>query len=169
MRRFFRGLAAAFLAVPLICATAHAEDAIQVTDAFARAAPAGGAGGVFLTIVNNGPADRLTGVASPAATTVDLHETINDNGIMKMRPVAGIDIPAGGTAKLSPGGYHVMMTGLKQALSVGGQVPVTLRFQKAGPIDVIANVVKPGAGAPMQHDMSHMPGMGNMPGMAPGK
>ena len=159
--------ATALLAALLVfglSAAARADDKmkagpIQVTDAFARAAQAGGVGGVFLTIINTGPADRLTGAASPAAGKVGLHESANDQGVMKMRPVDGLDVPAGGTVKLAPGGYHVMLMGLKQELTAGGQLPVTLSFQQAGKVEINAIVVKPGAGAPAGHDMSHMPGM----------
>ena len=157
------GLLTALL-VFVLCAAAHADDKInagqiQLTDAFARAAQAGGVGAVFLTILNTGPADRLTGAASPAADKVGLHESANDQGVMKMRPVDGIDVPAGGTVKLAPGGYLVMLMGLKQELTAGSRLPVTLSFQQAGKVEVNAIVVKPGAGAPASHDMSHMPGM----------
>jgi copper(I)-binding protein len=147
------------LAAPV---AAHAGS-IQVSEAFTRSAPAGGVGGVFLTIVNAGAADRLTGATSPEATKAELHQSISDNGVMKMRPVDGLDIPAGGTVKLVPGGYHLMLVGLKQGLTVGGHLPVTLVFQNAGKIEVEANIVKPGGSAPMPHDM------GQMPGMAPAK
>ena len=157
------GLSAALLVFSL-SAVAHADDKIkaspiQVTDAFVRAAQAGGVGGVFLTIINTGPADRLTGAASAGADKVGLHESTNDQGVMKMRPVEGLDVPAGGTVKLAPGGYHVMLMGLKQELTAGSRLPVTLSFQQAGKVEVNAIVVKPGAGAPVSHDMSHMPGM----------
>ncbi len=171
--RLVRLLAAVLLAAPLTLGlAARAEDTahagpIRVTDAFARAAPAGGVGGLFLTIVNTGPADRLTGVASAASGKAELHESIDDNGVMKMRPVAGIDIPAGGTVKLAPGGYHIMLMGLKQALTAGASLPVTLRFEKAGTVEVAASVVRPGAGAPAARGMDH--GMANMPGTAPAK
>ena len=144
---------------------------IQVTGAFARGAPAGGVGGLFLTIVNTGSADRLTGAASPAVGKAELHESIQDKGVMKMRPVAVLDIPAGGTVQLAPGGYHVMLMGLKQSLTAGGQLPATLSFEKAGRIEITATVVKAGAGAPSGPNMGHGMGhdMGHMPGMAPVK
>lgn len=167
-----RPLAAALLSAPLVlglAVAARADGPIQVTGAFTRAAPAGGIGGLFLTIVNTGAADRLTGVACPVAARADLHESINDNGVMKMRPVAGLDIPAGATVKLAPGGYHVMLMGLKQKLTVGGHMPLTLTFEKAGKVEVEASVVKPGAGAPASHDPGMGHGVGNMPGMTPAK
>lgn len=159
--------AGALMAVPLATGRsgeARADGPIQVTDAFARAAPAGGMGALYLTIVNTGPADRLTGAASPAGKA-ELHESSKDNGVMRMRPVAGLDIPAGGSVKLAPGGYHFMLTGLKPGLSAGDQLPMTLRFAKAGNVEIHAGVVKPGAGAPAAQEMGPMPGMN--PGMTP--
>jgi periplasmic copper chaperone A len=157
-------LVAALLATPI----AARAGSLQVIEVFTRAAPAGGVGGVFLTIVNAGAADRLTGAVSPEAEKAELHQSTSDNGIMKMRPVEGLDIPAGGTVKLVPGGYHLMLMGLKQALVVGGQLPVTLAFQNAGKIDVAASIVKPGGSAPAGHGMAPA-GLGQMPGMAPAK
>ena len=156
-------LVAALLAAPIV---AHAGS-IQVNEAFTRAVMAGGVGGVFLTIVNTGAADRLTGATSPNAAKAELHQSISDNGVMKMRPVDGLDIPTGGTVKLVPGGYHLMLTGLTQGLTAGGHLPVTLIFQNAGMVEVEADVVKPGGSAPMgmaphnmgPHDMSQMPRM----------
>jgi copper(I)-binding protein len=149
-------LVAALLTAPV----AAYAGSMQVTEVFTRAAPAGGVGGVFLTIVNAGAADRLTGAGSPDAMKAELHQSTSDDGVMKMRPVDGLDIPAGGTVKLAPGGYHLMLMGLKKPLTAGGQLPVTLVFQNAGRMDVEARVVRPGGSAPMPHDM---------PGMQPAK
>jgi copper(I)-binding protein len=151
-------LVAAMLAAP-VAARAAPASSVQVTEAFTRAAPAGGVGGVFLTIVNTGAADRLTGATSMEAAKAELHESTSDNGIMRMRPVDGLDIPAGSTVKLVPGGYHLMLMGLKQGLTAGGRLPITLVFRNAGKVDVEASIVKPGGGAPMVHDMGQMPGM----------
>ena len=165
-----RIFAASLLSIPLvlgIAAVARADGPIQVSAAFTRAAPAGGVGGVFLTIVNTGPAEHLTGVASSVAGKVELHESIDDKGVMKMRPISDLAIPAGKTVTLAPGGYHVMLIGLKQALTAGEHAPVTLTFEKAGKVEVDAVVVKPGGAMPDGHSMDH--GMGNMPAMAPAK
>ena len=184
----FRRTLAALLLAPLALGFANGANAadpgqtgpIQITGAFSRAAPVDGVSGLFLTIVNSGAADRLIGIGSPGAGKAELHESIDDKGVMKMRPIAALDIPAGGTVKLVPGGYHIMLIGLKQAVMAGGQVPITLTFEKAGKIEAVASVVKPGGGAPMNqgmnhgmshgmsHDMGH--GMDQMPpGMAPAK
>jgi copper(I)-binding protein len=160
MRRL---LLAALLIVPV---AVHAQGGIALTDVFTRAAGIGGVGGAFVTIANtSGVADRLTGVASPDAAKADLHESLIDNGIMKMRPVSGIDVPAGATVKLAPGGYHIMLMGLKHALVAGEAIQLTLTFAKAGPVTTTARILKAGASIPAGHGMGGH-GMGQMPGMS---
>lgn len=111
---------------------------IVVQDPFARPAPAAGSGGAFMTIVNNtGQADRLVSAQSPAAMMVELHETVNEGGVMKMvHQPQGFEIPARGKVELKPGGKHVMLMGLKSALEAGQTIQITLKFEKAGEITV---------------------------------
>ncbi len=111
---------------------------IAVQDPFARPAPAAGSGGAFMTIVNNtGQPDRLVSAQSPAAMMVELHETVNEGGVMKMvHQPQGFEIPAGGKVELKPGGKHVMLMGLKNALEPGQTIQITLKFEKAGEITV---------------------------------
>jgi periplasmic copper chaperone A len=106
---------------------------------WARAtAPTAPAGGGFLTITNTGTApDRLIAARSPAADMVQLHEMKMDGSVMRMRELEhGLEIPAGATVTLAPGGFHLMMMGLKGPLKEHTRVPVTLVFEKAGSIDV---------------------------------
>jgi len=74
---------------------------------------------------------RLVEVRSPVAGMVELHETRMENDVMRMRAVRGIDVPAGGIAELKPGGYHVMLMGLKRQIKEGETVPLTLVFEGA--------------------------------------
>jgi hypothetical protein len=139
-------LVAVLLAMPL---AAFADEAgIHVDHVWSRAAMAGHEGAVYLTITDTGTPDTLTGVTTPVAATADLHETINDHGVMKMRPVASLTIEPGKPVTLAPGGYHIMLMGLKQALKQGESFPVTLNFAKAGQVTATAMVEK--AGAAMQ-------------------
>ncbi|WP_025917740.1 copper chaperone PCu(A)C [Herminiimonas sp. CN] len=69
---------------------------------------------------------RLVEVRSPAAATVEIHEMSMANNVMKMRSVAGLDLPAGQTIGLKPGGYHIMLINLKQQIKDGDLVPLTL-------------------------------------------
>jgi hypothetical protein len=116
-----------------------AAEEIAVEGAFARPSPSeGGTGGAFMTITNNtGAAIRLASASSPAAKMVEIHETIDDNGVMKMRPVAGgIAIPPGKSVELKPGGMHIMLMDLTSPLVAGQEVELTLNFDKAGPVTV---------------------------------
>jgi hypothetical protein len=96
----------------------------------------------YMTIANpGGAADALVSVSSPIATSVEIHETTPDaSGMMAMHPVDSIDIPAGGSATLEPGGYHLMLMGVTQMPAVGETVELTLTFQKAGDVVVQAEV-----------------------------
>jgi len=136
------GLATCALVLPQ---SALAQEALQVRHAWSRPAIAGHTGVVYLTITDHGAGDRLTGVNSAAAEKTELHETTNDHGVMKMRPVASLPIPANGTVVLKPGGYHIMLVRLKHALKPGDSVPVTLTFAKAGNRKAVAMVEGRGA------------------------
>lgn len=88
-------------------------------------------------IVNHGTAiDRLVGVSTAAAMKAELHATIMEGGLMKMRPVEAVEVKPGGPAVLQPGGIHIMLRGLHAPLKPGGAFPVTLIFEKAGKIEV---------------------------------
>jgi copper(I)-binding protein/uncharacterized protein YcnI len=129
---------------------------IAVEQPFARATPAK-VGGVFLTLKNSGgTADRLVKAASPVAANVELHTHIKDGDAMRMRAVENIPVPANGQTALEPGGYHIMLIGLKQALKEGGSFPLTLTFEKAGSVTVTVPVQKAGAPAASGgHDHKH--------------
>jgi copper(I)-binding protein len=130
--------------------------ALTIETVWARAS-AGSAAGAFLTIRNAGAADKLLAVTSPAASDVQLHVTIKEGDVMKMRAVDGLDLPTGGQAVLQPGGNHIMLMGLKAPLKEGDSLPLTLHFANAGTIDVVAEVQKAGASGPMaEHDHSGM-------------
>lgn len=97
----------------------------------------------YFTVVNEGgSADRLTAVATPVADRAELHTHVMEKGIMKMRPVSHVEIPAGENVRFEPGALHVMLMGLKQPLKAGERVPLTLSFQKAGTITVEVPVRK---------------------------
>jgi hypothetical protein len=127
------------------------QNGIAVTDAWSRAAMAGRTGVVYLTITDTGAPDRVTGASSPVATTATLHESIDDHGVMKMRPVAALPVQPGKPVTLRPGGYHIMLEGLKQPLQPGQTFPVTLNFANAGAVIATATVRKVGGGMAMDH------------------
>ncbi|NJN17142.1 MAG: copper chaperone PCu(A)C [Oscillochloris sp.] len=106
--------------------------------------PAGGNSAAYMVLVSSGNADRLLSASTDAATTVEIHETQIDDGVMRMRPlVDGLAIPAGGQVELKPGGYHIMLMGLTGDLDEGEQITLTLNFEQAGAIEVQAPVRMP--------------------------
>jgi periplasmic copper chaperone A len=162
MRLAAIGTATCFLLVGSgLCASAQGQ-AIKATKAWARRAPAmgsmggsdkmgsmggmdkmggGGTGAVYVTLTNSGAqADSLISASSDAAQTVELHEVKNEGGVMKMRPVQAIEVPAKGKRELKPGSYHIMLMGLKQDLKPGDKIAVTLKFEHGGEVPVEAVV-----------------------------
>jgi copper(I)-binding protein len=133
-----------------------ADDGIMVREAWARAsAGAVTTGAAYVTLMGGTQPDQLVGASTPVAATAEVHETINDNGVMKMRPVPAVPIPAGQMVTFKPGGAHIMLTGLKQKLVAGQSFPLTLTFAHAAPVTVDVKVQALGAstGAP---DHMHM-------------
>jgi periplasmic copper chaperone A len=102
-------------------------------------------GAAYLRIVNGGKtADRLLSVSTPAAGKTELHTHVHEAGVMRMRQVEAIDVPAGGSVELKPGGLHVMLFGLEKPLHAGFGFPLTLTFAKAGAVEVTVLVEQPG-------------------------
>jgi copper(I)-binding protein len=112
--------------------------------------PSAKLGAGYLTVVNAGAADRLVGASSPAAARVEMHVTLRDGEIMRMREVKAFDLPAKGRLELKPAGAHLMFIDLKRPFKAGDKVPVTLKFDKAGEVKVDLLVGKQPA-QPEQH------------------
>ncbi len=127
--------------------TAAAESPIAVENAWSRATAGGAkAGAAFFVVENRGSNDdTLLGADAEVADSVELHTHINDSGVMRMRPVERILVPAGGQATLQPGGYHVMLIGLRAPLVEGTTFPLGLTFAHAGHITVPVTVKATGA------------------------
>jgi periplasmic copper chaperone A len=130
-------------------AAAAQQGAVEVTDAWARATPGKAENSAaYLTLASPTP-DRLTGLSTPAAKSAELHmmtmeETVA-GGVMRMRPLSGVDLPAGQKIALKPGATHIMLVGLKEPLRPGQSFPLTLYFEKAGAREVTVTVEKAGA------------------------
>jgi periplasmic copper chaperone A len=109
----------------------------------------------YLKITNTGQtADRLIGGSLPVAKDVEVHEMTMNDGVMKMRRLAkGLEIGAGKTVELKPGGYHLMFTDLHEGLKEGQTIKGTLKFENAGSVEVEFSVAPIGAqsGNPMHH------------------
>ena len=118
---------------------------------WARAtAPKAMAGGAFMTITSIG-ADRVTKVESPVAASAELHQTVEAAGVMKMTPVPALVLVPGKSVTLKPGGYHVMLMGLKAPLKQGEHFPITLFFANSPPVTVEVQIAAPGAAGPAMH------------------
>ena len=159
---FFKTLAIA-AAITLLSVSAQAHDMkvgdLTVSHAWTRATPPNAkAGGGFVTITNNGSEpDRLVSATSNVAERTEVHEMAVTDGVMTMRELeAGIEIPAGETVTLKPGGLHIMFMGLKGKIVENKDVPVTLTFEKAGTVDIHLSVAPMGS-----KEMSHDHGEGH--------
>ena len=118
-------------AILLLGSSAVFAQTVEVTDAWVRSTVPGQKGtGAFMSITAKDGA-RLVGVSSPVAGVAEVHEMKMEGDIMKMRAVPVLDLPAGQTVQLKPGGYHIMMMDLKQPLPRGSKVPLTLRLLDA--------------------------------------
>jgi copper(I)-binding protein len=121
---------------------------LTVTSPWTRATPGGAkiAGG-YLMITNNGTTpDRFVGAKSAEADQVEIHEMSMNDGVMKMRPVPiGVEIKPGETVEFKPGGYHLMFMDIRLPFKQGDAIKATLRFEKAGSLDVKFSVRALGA------------------------
>lgn len=138
---------------------------VKITNAWARATPGGAQTAAAYMTVESASGDRLTGVSTPAAQKAQVHEMTMEGNVMKMRPVDGVDLPAGKAVTLKPGGYHIMLTGLTKPLKDGETFPMTLDFAKAGARQITVSVAKVGAMGPDAGSGGSGAGT-NMPGMS---
>ncbi|WP_353475462.1 copper chaperone PCu(A)C [Salipiger sp. H15] len=141
-------------------AASYEIGALRIETPFARASlPNQPVGGGFFTVTNTGTGDdRLiaAGTSPEQADRTEIHEMSMDGQVMKMRQLAdGLPIPAGATVELKPGGYHLMMMGLKQPLVEGETVTVWLTFEKAGTIEIPLAIGAPNAKDGGQGHMTH--------------
>jgi len=122
-----------FAAVLALAFAAHAAADVVVKDAWIRGTvPGQQATGAFMLLQSGGDA-ALVAVATPAAKIAQIHEMAMEGGVMRMRAVDSLPLPAGKAVELSPGGYHLMLLDLTRPLKEGDSVPLSLTFaDKAG-------------------------------------
>lgn len=144
------GIMLVLIGFVVLAAPAHADEPpthtigpLTIHAPWARAVlPVAKASAAYMSIRNTGPADTLIAASTAAAARTELHQHINDGGIMRMRQIeGGIPIPAGAT-DLAPGGLHVMLMGLTRTLLDSDEFELTLKFAQAGTITVPV-MVKP--------------------------
>lgn len=98
----------------------------------------------YLTIENNSDQpDKLVKVECQDSKSTELHDNINDNGVMRMRPVSFIGVDKKSTVSLRPGGLHIMLMGLESSFYDKDKIPLTLHFEKAGPVTIDFLVKQP--------------------------
>lgn len=141
MKRLVLAFALALLVSPAVHAAA-VKAGITVSDAWSRPAAEGGNGAGYATLTNSAAkADTLIAASSPVAERIEIHESMIMGGKAMMHPrPGGLAIPANGAASLKPGGWHLMLMGLRQPLKVGETFPVSLTFKKAGKVEVMFTV-----------------------------
>ena len=139
---------------------AHAQN-VSVTDTWARATvPGQKATGAFMNLTAQ-KSTRLVGVKTEAASVAEIHEMKMENDVMRMKRVPFIDLPAGQTVALKPGGFHVMLMGLKEPLPADSHVQLTLLFEDANGVKsqqdlhVMTTPKAPGGAAPAGGDHAH--------------
>jgi periplasmic copper chaperone A len=169
-----RGIVAlvALLFAPLLAGHAVAADyhvgSLQISQPWARATPKGAdSGAAYMTVTNTGAKlERLSCLSSDAADKCQIHQMSMDNGVMKMREVeGGVEIKPGETVTFKPGGYHMMLVGLKAPLVQGKTVAATLKVDTGATAQVefpIAAIGAPAPGATAGGGMQ-MQGPGMMP------
>ena len=124
---FLSRFAGACTLLAALAGAAHAQ--VTVSEPWARATVATQkTSGAFMTLTASRDS-RLVEARSPVAGTVEIHEMALHDNVMRMRAVGSVALPAGKAVKLEPGGYHVMLMGLKQQLNAGDTVPLTLVFE----------------------------------------
>jgi periplasmic copper chaperone A len=135
------GLLPAMLSIPLLAQSVSVDHAWVRSTVAAQTAT-----GAFMDITSHAAA-VLTGVSSPVAGTVEMHEMRMEGNVMKMRALDKLELPAGKTVKFTPGSYHLMLLELKRPLQAGDMVPLTLVLEagdgKRTKVEIKAEVRKP--------------------------
>lgn len=135
----------------LLAGPALAGPMIEIANPWARPTIPNRPGAAYLEIRNTGDTpDRLVGARAEGAGKLELHKAEQHEGVMIMSPVESVEVPAGGMAKLAPGGLHLMLFDLAAPLAEGDTLNLTLEFEEAGDIEVAAPVERR-----MGHGMSH--------------
>jgi copper(I)-binding protein len=143
------------IAAALLAGTAYAQT-VDVKDAWVRTSvPGQKATGAFMKLTAKDGA-KLVAASSPVAGVTEVHEMKMEGDVMKMKAVAGgLDLPAGKTVELKPGGYHVMLMDLKAALPKDSTIPLTLVFKDAKGVESRLELKVPVAAAPMAAAHKH--------------
>jgi periplasmic copper chaperone A len=128
--------------------TQTAAAAVKAHNLWARATPPDSkVAVVYGELISDRP-DELISISTPAAERAEVHVTTNEGGMLKMRPMAAVAIPANKPISFRSGAMHVMLIGLRAPLQAGATIPMTFRFRSAPELSVSAKVLAPGATEP---------------------
>jgi len=165
---FIAALAAALIATGAAAGAHYGDKAEHATEQIAQRAgelvietawarkPLGANGAAYVAVRNEGgEPDRLIGVATDVAERAELHTHAMEDGVMRMRPLDALEVHPGEPAVMQPGGTHIMLMGMTRELSEGDRFALTLRFERAGEVEVVARVMAPGASGPGEHRGDH--------------
>jgi periplasmic copper chaperone A len=159
-RRLSPGLTVAgLLALSAPTVGRAADTSLMASEAWSRPTiSAAMAGVVYVTVTDGGAPTALVSVATPIAAQAEMHQSLEQNGMMEMLPIKSLPIAPGSPITFSPGGYHIMLTGLRQPLSAGQTFPLTLTFADGSTITTTVTVQSMTAAGPSG-------AMGSMGGM----
>jgi copper(I)-binding protein len=143
-------IAAALVLAASAQAATYTAGPVAAAEPWSRPAVAGTTGAGFLTLSNHGTAaETLVAIASPVAAKVEVHRSSMAGGVSRMDRVQALAIPAGGEVVFAPGGYHLMLVGLKGPLKAGQRFPATLTFASGRKL-ALAFTVSDGMGPPAE-------------------
>lgn len=145
--RPFRFAAAAAIIALSACDQSPKEPKVEVENAWVQlpAVPAR-PGSAYFTLTSNNDPTKLVNVASSRVGRVELHGTVTENGISKMRPLINPVFPADGEFVFGPGGNHAMLFDIDPALKPGDKIDLTFTFDPAPPVTIQADVRAMGGG-----------------------
>lgn len=139
-----RAAITAVLACALLAACGQSEP-VDVNDAWANATPDGASVAAVYMQLTASKGDTLVAASTTVADHIEMHASSEENGVMKMRPLATVELKQGQSFSFAPGGAHFMLMDLRQPLTAGMRFPMTLELQHAGAITVQVQVVELGS------------------------
>jgi periplasmic copper chaperone A len=127
----------------LLGACSSRSPPVTIEDAWSPATPPGATVAAAYLKITAHQADVLLSGTTPAAGRAEMHTTIEDGGMMRMRPLETVAAAAGETVRFEPGGRHFMLTDLQAPLAAGSSFPMTVRFRNAGAVTIEVRVQPP--------------------------
>jgi copper(I)-binding protein len=132
-----------FIGASLVLAACTGKPAVAIDHAWARATPPGSTVTAVYAQITSSRADEIVSIATPAAERVEMHRTSQVDGVMQMRAVGTMSIPANEPVKFEPGGLHLMLIGLHSPLIAGQHIDMTFEFRSAAAVTVAIEVLSP--------------------------